>query len=278
MIYRMLALNIDGTLLRSNGKLTRETKEAIEYVKNKGVYVTLVTNRNFQSTNKLAKALKLNAALISHNGAFVATSIDEPIYERRIHHELVYDLIELSEKYPCQVRIVHEKYSMINRQRDHMMAKFIIGMGEPIFYPIRYVESLSEQLQEDPISPPNIDMYFPSTQDLHNFKQECEQHFTGVNILIKSDNSLVIVPEGVSKVRSLKILAKKLGIPMHQIVTVGDSYTDYEMIKEAGLGVAMGHAPTEVKEVASWVTRSNDQSGVPYMVKEVFRKQLRVQI
>ena len=73
-------------------------------------------------------------------------------------------------------------------------------------------------------------------------------------------------------------LADRLQIDKKEIVAVGDSIADIDMLKIAGLGVAMGNAPQEVKEYADWITRSNDQNGVEYMAKEVFRKQLRVQI
>ena len=77
MIYRMLAINIDGTLLQSNGKLHKSTKEAIEYVQQKGIYVTLVTSRTFPSAKKVAKALKLQTNLITHKGAYIAKDIED---------------------------------------------------------------------------------------------------------------------------------------------------------------------------------------------------------
>ncbi|KPC97811.1 Stress response protein YhaX [Geobacillus sp. BCO2] len=58
-MYKLLALNIDGTILKNNGRLPRETKEAVDYVKKKGVYVTLITSRNLLSARKVAKALRL---------------------------------------------------------------------------------------------------------------------------------------------------------------------------------------------------------------------------
>lgn len=78
----MLALNIDGTALRTNGRLHPATKEAIEYAKKKGVYVTLVTNRHFRSAQKIAKSLKLDTKLITHSGAIIAEKIDDPLLEK----------------------------------------------------------------------------------------------------------------------------------------------------------------------------------------------------
>lgn len=82
MSKQLLALNIDGALLRSNGKIHQATKDAIEYVKKKGIYVTLVTNRHFRSAQKIAKSLKLDAKLITHSGAYIAEKIDAPFFEK----------------------------------------------------------------------------------------------------------------------------------------------------------------------------------------------------
>jgi hypothetical protein len=80
---------------------------------------------------------------------------------------------------------------------------------------------------------------------------------------------------GASKWNGLSYLGRRLGVAPHQIVVVGDDYNDLEMIQKAGLGVAMQNAPKEVKAAADWVTRSNDMNGVAYVVREVFRKQMK---
>ncbi|MCL6572711.1 MAG: HAD hydrolase family protein, partial [Bacillus sp. (in: Bacteria)] len=79
MIYRLLALNIDGTLLQTNGRIHKSTKEAIDYVEQKGIYVTLVTSRSFPSARKVAKVLKIKSPLITHQGAYIASPEEEPI-------------------------------------------------------------------------------------------------------------------------------------------------------------------------------------------------------
>ena len=84
MIYRMLAVNIDGTLLQTNGRMNKLTKEAIDYVQHKGIYVTLVTSRSFLSAKKVAKALNINSILITHSGAYLAKEIGKPIHAARI--------------------------------------------------------------------------------------------------------------------------------------------------------------------------------------------------
>ena len=89
MIYRLLALNVDGTVLQSNGRLHKSTRDAIEYVQQKGIYVTLVTSRSFPSAKKVAKALKINSLLVTHLGSYIsADQRSEPVLAKRIPEDI----------------------------------------------------------------------------------------------------------------------------------------------------------------------------------------------
>jgi Cof subfamily protein (haloacid dehalogenase superfamily) len=283
LVYRLLALDIDGTLLESNNKLDRRTKDAIDFVKSKDVHVTLVTERHFHSAKKVAKALKLNEPIITQNGAFIATSVDKPLFEMRIRSGTVHSIVDVLEKYDCHVRVSHERYSVGNRvkQRSDLVAKMTIGIGDPLFYPVTFVDSLSEYLTEHDVSPTKMIVHFNDDEEKEEARNEIELMFNDINTVYTDDqdkNSFDIVAAGVSKAKGLKILGDHLGVSQEEVVAVGDSFSDMEMIKQAGLGVAMQNAPIELKKAADWVTRSNDQRGVSYTVREVFRKQLRMQI
>jgi len=275
MIYRLLAINIDGTLLQSNGKLQRSTKEAIEYVQQKGIYVTLVTARSFPSAKKVAKALKLNSLLIAHSGAYIAGLEDKPIFVKRIAEEVTYDIVRLLESFSCQIRIVHEKFSLANRSKlnHNMLAKTVFTSGDPIFYSQQFVESLSETILEEPITPPKIEVYFEEERDTRDAKEVIEGMFSEIDLLQLNNLRIDIMPKGVSKLNGLLYLGDHLNISRSEMVVIGDGIDDIEMIEAVGLGVAMGNAPKEVKKSADWVTRPNNEQGVAYMVKEHFRKQ-----
>ncbi|WP_370224976.1 Cof-type HAD-IIB family hydrolase [Cytobacillus sp.] len=275
MIYRMLALNIDGTLLQSNGRLHKSTKEAIEYVQQKGIYVTLVTSRSFPSAKKAAKALKINSLLVTHRGAYIAASQEKPIYVKRIQEDETYEIVRLLEGFTCQIRLVHEKYSLANKTKlnTNMLAKTVFTTGDPIFYSQQFVDSLSDTILDEPVTPPKIEVYFEDKGDLEDAKAAIRGMFENVEVIKLGDLRMDIVPAGVSKLNGLLYLCEHLGISRNQMVVIGDSADDLEMIEAAGLGVAMGNAPAEVKKAADWLTRSNNQNGVSYMVKEHFRKQ-----
>lgn len=280
MAYRLLALNIDGTILHANSRLTKQTREAIEFVKQKGVHITLITERPFIAAQKVAKSLKLDNFIISHSGAFVAKNVEEPLFVRRIEEDAAIELLEVLERHVCHIRVHHERYALSNRvkQKRDLIGKMTINVGDPLFYPITFIDSLTNELLKKPISPLKVQAQFFSEAEKTAFLKELQLERLGVQMTETKRGLLEFTCEGVSKERGLQIVAHELAIPAQAIVAVGASASDTEMIRHVGLGVAMGNSPDSLKEVADWVTRSNDQHGVAYMVKEVFRKQLRVEI
>ncbi|TDL80789.1 Cof-type HAD-IIB family hydrolase [Peribacillus frigoritolerans] len=279
MIYRLLALNIDGTLLRSNGRLQPSTREAIHYVQKKGVYVTLVTSRHFQTAKKLAKALKINNILITHSGAFISDKVDRSFYENRISEEKTFNLVQVLETFDCNVRIVHERFSLGNRKKvsSNIVGKTLLSPTDPLFYPVQFVDSLGENLRDEPLSAPKIEVYFSEEHECQEVEKVLSDAFVGITIRVKNPTVLEITAKGVSKENGLRLLGQHLNIMPEEMVAIGDADDDKEMIEMAGLGVAMGNAPNHVKKAADWITRNNDDQGVSYMVKEHFRKQHRIE-
>ncbi|MGV3488039.1 MAG: HAD family hydrolase [Tuberibacillus sp.] len=276
MAYRLLALDIDGTLLKSNNRLDRETKEAIRFAQEKGVVVTLVSERHFHSAAKVAKALKLKHPIVAHNGAFVSANIDSPLYTSKISHGVLLQLVEFLETYHCRIRLSHEKMSVANRPRQqNLLAKVTIGVSEPLFYPVTYVQRLSDYLRESDDEATDVEVTL-NPEHSEEIYESLLDYFPSVQVEKKNNEEFVIRKKGTSKFDGLEYLASRLNIPLSQIVAVGDSFDDLEMIEKCGLGVAMKNAPKRVREAAKWVTRSNNMNGVAYMVKEVFRKQMKI--
>ena len=275
MIYRLLALNIDGTILDSAGKLHKSTKEAIRYVQQKGVHITLVTSRNFASAKKVARALKLKGLFVSHHGAYISTPTDNPEYIKRINEDVTYEIVRFLEGLQCQIRLVHEKFSLANKLHlnNNLLAKAIFTSGDPLTYSHQFTADLSDSLVDTPVSPPKIEAYFESEEELEDAKAAIKTMFHEVETVDNTGLKLDIVPAGVSKLSGLLYICDRLGVSPKEMVAIGDGLDDLPFIEAAGLGVAMGNAPFEVKRAADWVTRSENEHGVAYMVKEHFRRQ-----
>ncbi|MFT8362869.1 MAG: Cof-type HAD-IIB family hydrolase [Sporolactobacillus sp.] len=277
MVYRLLALDIDGTLLNTNDRLDRQTKEAVAFARKKGIMVTLVSERNFHSAAKVARALKLTQPIITHNGAFVSSSLDNPVYTSKIDHSVLIQLVEFLETYPCQIQISHERLSVSNRPRQkNLIAKMTIGMNEPLFYPVTYVDTLSQYLLENYEGATDVKIKLNDPEVMDKIHNAMRDYFPALEVTRDSSQDMTIVRQGTSKFNGLLFFAGQMGIPLHEIVAVGDGKDDAEMIEKVGLGVAMRNATQEVKEKADWITRSNNMDGVAYVIREVFRKQLRV--
>ncbi|CAH0344361.1 Cof-type HAD-IIB family hydrolase [Bacillus sp. CECT 9360] len=275
MVYRLLAININGTLLQSNGRLHKSTKEAIEYVHQKGVHVALVTSKSFYSAKKVAKALRIKPMIVAHQGAFVGSTVEEPVFVKRISEKLTMEIVQLLEQVNCQIQLTHEKYILGNRVNlpENLLGKAVMYMNEQNIYSQQYVDLLSEELKKQPTAPPKIDVIFNNRKEREDIFKLIIDMYPEVYALRNAGNGLSIVTKGVSKWNGVLHLADHLKMKNSEIVAIGDGLDDMEMIKECGLGVAMGNAPFEVKKAAQWVTRTNDESGVAYMLKEFFRKQ-----
>jgi Cof subfamily protein (haloacid dehalogenase superfamily) len=275
--YKLLALNIDGTILKNNGRLQRETKEAVEYVKKKGVYITLLTSRNLLAARKVARALKLESELITFQGAIIGKSLNEKLFEELIPEERTFNIVQVLENFNCNIRLMHERYSLGNRKKvkKNLVVKTVLSSGDPFFYPTQFVDSLGDVLMDEPLAVPKIDVYFASDAERDEAAAVLAKAFSTIDMIMHPNGKMEIVPQGVSKLAGLRRLGHYLGISLKEMVVIGDGIDDIPAIEAAGLGVAMGNAPAEVKKVADWVTRSNEQLGVAYMIKEHFRKQQR---
>jgi Cof subfamily protein (haloacid dehalogenase superfamily) len=275
MIYRLLALNIDGTLLQSNGRLHRSTKEAVSYVMEKGVNVTLVTSRSFPSAQRIARALKIETPIVSNRGAFISSKLDDPIFEKKVNADVAFEIVRFLEGFECQIRLFNEQYSLGNRSKlsQNLMTRTFFSSADPYLYSHQFVDSVSEALSEMGMNPSKLEIYFEDEEDLDDAVKALTGMFNEINLVKMNKTRLEIVPAGVSKLNGLLKVAEHLNLTSNEIVYIGDEVDDIPIIEAVGLGVSMGNSPFEVKKASGWVTRSNNEHGVSYMVKEHFRKQ-----
>ncbi len=275
MIYRMLALNIDGSIVNENGKIAKETKEAVEYVQDKGVPVTLVTSRSFVSAKRVAKSLKIEAPLVTHGGAYIAAELEKPMYVKKISEDITYEISQFLERFSCQIHLAHEKFSIIGKANSQAknMAKLSWQKESRMVFSKQFVNQVSDYLLDKPLSVPKISAIVEHSEDLWDIIGALKGMYEEVDAIPTSNNKIDIVPKGVSKLRGLMYLSERLGVKKEQIVMVGSGIDDMDAMRCCGLGVSMGGAPKEVRAAADWITRSQIEQGIPYFIMELFRKQ-----
>ncbi|WP_433943677.1 Cof-type HAD-IIB family hydrolase [Paenibacillus sp. SN-8-1] len=256
MEYKLIALDVDGTLLDDNHVLTSATAETIKRVAAQGTEIVLCTGRAPLSCIPFMESMGLGGYVITHNGA---ATVD--VTTREIVHEFS---VEPSALEPyidyCRKNGVHfdvnttygiyvDKLDEIGPDVLDMYHKFLI---EPLDLPA-WVD----------FSEPIVKMTASGLTDTMN-KVEADWNLWTheLNMLRSGDYFIDLMHPEASKGNALKQLAKQRGIPAEQVMAIGNFYNDITMLTFAGLGIAMDNSPLEVKAAAQDVTASNNEEGV----------------
>lgn len=259
MRYRLIVLDLDGTILDSRGEMSPKLRRTIMAVKTAGIQVTLATGRRVVRTLPWAKDLNITLPIISHNGAVVIEPNQQKVcYWQGIPLKTANQLInELSlRQMPYLVysgqdygdtgylpeQYHSKKMHLLTYVDDQITITKKIGL---VSDPIK-ISVLDESSKTDVLLS-SLGRY----KDHINMIVYRSEKYTGIDFLRK----------GCSKASGVRYIAEKQKINMAQVLAIGDDYNDLEMIKEAGLGVAMANAPTQVRQAADYVALSNDQDG-----------------
>lgn len=258
---KLIALDLDETLLRTDLIISPRAKEAIGRAVEGGTAVTLATGRMFSAALPYALELGLDLPLITYQGALVKYASGNEVYHRPLTQELARDLVEflLPYGYHLNLYINDELYMLKDSpegQRYAAMARV----------PVHLVDNLAEVLSEGPSKL----LVIAESEKLDSLIQDMSGPFSKrANITKSRSNFLEITHPEATKGRALAGLAKNMGLETSQVMAIGDSLNDLDMIKYAGLGVAMENAVQELKDNAQYITRKNDDDGVAEAIEKM---------
>lgn len=254
--YDLLALDIDGTLLRSDKRLSTANTKAIGRAVSAGVQVVLASARPPRSMRVLYQRLKLSTLMVNYNGALIC----DPVHERTVYHqplnaEAVSGIVRLARRLNPDVLVHLEvKDRWITDRHDPCFQTATSASFAPDVYgPLKpYLKKPVTKL-----------MLMGDPAGLEPIKQALAAKFAaGVDIHITDDNLLQIVAKGVDKGQALDRIARLYGVSEHRVMAIGDAPNDVGMLKRAGLGLAMGNGWEQTKQAADHVIGSNDEDAV----------------
>lgn len=238
--YRLLALDMDGTLLNDEGLITPKTVEWIKKAVDAGVHVCLSTGRASRSAMPYAEQLGLKTPMIMVNGSEVWRAPYE-LYRRSLMDPvLVQRMYDIAQ----ELGIWFWAYSVDEVYNKHNWDGDILGR---------------EWLKFG---------YSTEDDEIRHKLLMLLQDLGGLEITNSSPTNLEINPLGVNKAAGIREVCKLLGLEMSQVVAVGDSLNDLAAIQQAGLGVAMGNAQETVKEEADAVVSSNNEDGIAEVIQK----------
>ena len=231
---KLIALDMDGTLLTPDHEVSEANRNAIAKAMDKGVTVMLSTGRWLDFCYAYAEDLKLNTYLVTVNGGEVWTSSKE-LVERHTHtQELMEKMWHIGNNVGVNMWCVAtDKIYNAGEHPDDFYAREWLKIGY-------------------------------NSEDKNKLDQVRKglAKFTSLELTNSLPTNIEVNPLGVNKANGLVRVCKELGITMDEVMAVGDSLNDIKMIEQAGLGVAMGNAQEAIKDVADFVTDTNNDDGV----------------
>jgi Cof subfamily protein (haloacid dehalogenase superfamily) len=287
-MIRLLALDLDGTLLNSQGKIPDANKEAIRAAEEKGVLITIATGRRFRDARPVGLELGLNAPLITHNGGLLkfAESLETVAYSS-IEKDTSLEILRVGKDFggDALVSVDPEGEGVLLYDRvslDNVPLQKYIYWSKRLHGPeaeesVIHVENLEDVLDEHCV----IHISFSGSCKTMKWMQSVlEDELTdSVNILstiypLLDFTLLDILPPDASKGRGLEKLAAINGLTAENVMAIGDNFNDLEMLEFAGTPMVMGNADPSLRGIPEFYTTvSNDEGGVAAAIREFILNQ-----
>jgi hypothetical protein len=265
MTYKLLAVDIDGTLLDSKGNLTDETIKAVNQGIEKGLIFTISTGRPIQGLKALIEKLGLvqDLPFITYNGAMVIMWRSKDIlFECSLKHEDALNIIELGKKLGPTVMVWTDNRLYASELNDRAYKYSSISTVEPLLLP----KDKDEMVNIIRKGVTKV-LWYDEVEIISKYYSEIGKYLSDeVNFHTSQPYFLEFVHSSASKAKAMKKLGEHFGIKQSEMIAVGDGLNDLSMIEYAGLGVAMENANEEVKQKADYITLSNDNNGVANVI------------
>lgn len=264
MTVKLIAIDIDGTLLNSNHQVTPAVKEALQTKRNEGCKIVICTGRPLIGILPLIKELGLNEAddfAITYNGSLVQNNATgDTVVKHTLTYQDFLDVEYLSRKLNVHLH-TQDRKAMYTSNRD--ISKYTIVEGYLTGIPLKY-RAVDEMDKEMTISKMMM-IDEPDILDaaIQNIPKEFATRF---NLVKSSPYYLEILNKKASKGNALRDLANYLGIKQEETMAIGDNENDLSMLEYAGVSVAMENGTENVKNTALHITKSNDENGVAYAI------------
>ncbi|MGI6558176.1 MAG: Cof-type HAD-IIB family hydrolase [Limnochordia bacterium] len=253
---RLVAMDMDGTLLNSDKEVTPATRQAIEQAKARGVQVTFATGRMFSAVVYYARQLGIDVPMINYNGALITD------LNRRIWRSCPLDVAAATKV--LQIAARHDVYAKAY-VRDVLYCDRGWEKSKDFARRFRVAAELVEDVVRIPakVGPPSMIVIIEEPEVLAVVESSLREELgQAIGITRSRADSLEIIHPQASKGRALLWLARQMGIDPEEILAIGDSHNDLDLLKVAGVAVAMGNAEQVVKDRADFITADCDGDGV----------------
>lgn len=261
MTIKLIACDLDDTLLRPDLTIAPGCRQALAAAVEKGVVVTIATGRMFRAARPYAEELGISGVpLIVYQGAWVRTLEGETLYHQPLSKEDAVDVLTNLRSYNCHYQSYYQdELYMENLTPEGQAYSKLSGA------PVNLVADLEEIIRNQPLKFILINNDYAALDEIQ--ADLMSKLGNRVSLVRSKPQFLEISHLKATKAHALQAVADHYGITRDQVMAIGDSYNDLDMIAWAGVGVAMANAPEDIRSRADHVTLTNEEGGVEEAVR-----------
>ncbi|WP_010238757.1 sugar-phosphatase [Clostridium arbusti] len=270
-MYKLIAIDMDGTLLKDDKTISKENFDAIQRARKNNVKVVLATGRPVKGIEKYLKELNLigeDEYAVTFNGAVVQTTTGNHIMAKTLMTlEDLHYLYNLSKELKVNIH-AHTTEECITPKSS----KYSVLEAELNSIPLTEIDFDNLNENTTIVKVMFIDDEKTLDRVIKALPKDIYEKYT---IMRSMPYFLEFLNKNANKGTGVKLLSEKLGIKQNEIICAGDADNDKHMLKYAGLGVAMGNASDNIKEIANFTTKTNEEDGIAYVIdKFIFNKDI----
>jgi len=256
--YKLVAVDMDGTLLNDEHKVSDKNREAINRFANQGVSFILASGRPYQSLYPYTKELEVYLPLVTSNGSIVKCPLTDNIYHnKQIQLDLAEEILEYGYNNSHGISLYFGDRVITNQESIAKVHNDLEG--------IKAIIEEKHQLKE---APTKI-LFSGDPEEMSELFALLAERYEDKLYITQSDEEYVEVMNlEVSKGNALKYMMDKMNIDSKEVIAIGNQFNDVAMFEIAGLSIAMDNAPEGVKEKADFVTKTNLEDGVAYALEK----------
>ncbi|WP_234118752.1 Cof-type HAD-IIB family hydrolase [Clostridium hydrogenum] len=280
MKYKLVCIDMDGTLLNSKKRVSDFNKSAIKKAHELGAQIVITTGRVYENAEFYSNLIGVKSPVIASNGAIIKEKCtNEIIYKRPIGIEILKDIVSICNKYRVKANfnthnsfICGSKFTYVLINKLFLKSMKLSSNGKLNLEYFKDGHELMKKLEEKYDDIIKCEIIHISAKKISALKKEL-QGLEDIEVVSSSTNNIEITAKHVSKGKAVEALAKYYKIQREEIICIGDSENDLSMIEYAGLGVAMGNAREFIKDKADYVTDTNNNDGVGKVIDKFILKE-----
>ena len=264
-VYRLIAVDMDGTLLNNKKEITHATLDGINKMISKGFVFCLSTGRPYYGVKKYCEEIDGDIPLILYNGAIVTFSkTNKVLLSTNLTADQSKRIIDIINHYDGTFIFWSNEKLYVNKINDYTTNYFGISKATPTLIDKDFIIPHGEITKI---------IWFDEAEKLVEYQKTVLKDIKDVNFFTSQPIFLEFVSQGISKAKAMEIIGKFYGISVSEMIAIGDGCNDIPMLEYAGLGVAMANADSLVKDKADYITSSNEEDGVLKVINEFILKE-----